>query len=334
VSIRTRILILNGTCLDVVEHHRAWLASLEAEIIADPSHRHIDPDRMGDVLAGAQGVIVPTSAPIRPCHMETSPDLQVISIAASGYESVDLDAATRCGIVVTNAPIREGTEVVADLTWGLILAVTRQVPYHNRLLQAGRYERGMGVAVWGKTLGIVGLGRIGKAVARRARGFEMNVLATETAPDHHFVRTHGIELVSLDDLLRRADIVSLHLRIDPQTKGIIGVRELSLMKPSAYLINTARRELVDELALQEALLSGRIAGAAVDDPPTVKDSPLLKRPNFVCTPHLGNRAIEGADAVFRCAVENALAVLQGRRIEYVLNPQVYNGPLRARRPVG
>jgi len=329
---RPRIAILNETCLDLVEALSAWLAAQPVEILADASYRKIGPDRLNEVLAGMSGVILPASAPILPVHMEANPSLQVVSIAASGYESVDIETATRYGIVVTYAPVREGAEVVADLTWGLMLAVARQIPYHNRLLQAGRYERGMGVAVWGKTLGIVGLGNIGRAVARRAHAFDMRILATEISPDLTFVRKYDVELVPLEELLRRADFVSLHLRINDKTHGIIGRRAHAMLKATAFLINTARTGLVDEAALQEAIMSGQIAGAAVEDPPTAKDSPLLGLPNFVCTPHLGNRAIEGADAVFRCAIENAVAVIEGRRPEHVLNPQVYDGALRAFRP--
>ncbi len=330
---RPRIVILNGTCLDLADAHREWLAGQPAEVIADPSFRSISPDGLNTILAGVGGLILPSTTPVLPIHMEAHASLQVLSIAASGYESVDIEAATRNGIVVTYAPVPEGSEVVADLTWGLMLAVARQIPHHHRLMQAGQYVRGMGTSVWGKTLGIVGLGSIGKAVARRARGFDMKILACEIAPDHAFLREHAIEWVGLDELLRRADFVSLHLRINEQTRGIIGRRELGLMKQSAFLINTARAGLVDETALHEALLAGRIAGAAVDDRPAAKDSPLLGLPGFVCTPHLGNRAIEGALAVFRCAVEQAVDVLVGRRPHHVLNPQVYSRPsLRASPP--
>ncbi len=332
MSRRPRIVILNGTCLRVADAHAAWLSSLEAEVVADPTRAQLQPDQVDAVLSGAVGAVLPAATPILPAHMAAHTSLQVLSLASSGYEYVDVEAATRCGIVVTHAPVREGAEVVADLTWGLMFAVARQIPHHNRLLQTGRFERGIGTGVWGKTLGVVGLGNIGRAVVRRARGFDMKVLACEVQPDAGFVREHAVELVSLDELLRRADFVSLHLRINPQTKGIVGARELALMKPSAYLINTARQELVDEAALVEAVCSGRIAGAAVDDPPTAADIPLLDRPDFVCTPHLGNMAIEGVDAVFRCAVASAVAVAVGRRPEFVLNPEVYDGPLRAPRP--
>ena len=332
MSANPRILILNGTCLDVAGSYEAWLTGQQADIVADPAYRQLRSDRVADVLAGAAGAILPASTPVEPKHMAACPTLQVLSLASSGYEYVDVEAATQHGIVVTHAVVPAGSGVVADMAWALMFAVARQIPHHNRLLQAGRFERGMGTSVYGKTLGIVGLGQIGKAVARRARGFDMTVLAAEITPDAEFVREHGVELVLLHELLRRSDFISLHLRINAETRHIIGARELGLMKPTAYLVNTARQELVDEAALEDALLSGRIAGAAMDDPPAAPDSPLLGLPNFVCTPHLGNRAIEGVNAVFECAVENAVAVVNGRRPEHVLNPEVYDGPLRAPRP--
>ncbi len=323
-------MILNPTCLDVLDEHRDYLDSRDVSWTADAAFRSLRPDQVDDVLAGAEALILPASLRYLPLaeHMERHTSLRVLSIAASGFDWLDVEAATRCGIVVTYAPVREGVEVVADMTWGLMLAVARQIPHHDRQIRNGRYDRGMGVSVWGKTLGIVGLGRIGRAVARRAAAFEMQVLATEPNPDKEFVRKYGIELVSLDDLLRRADFVSLHVRLDAQTRNMIGSRELALMKPTAYLINTARVELVDDEALTAAVTDGRIAGAALDDPPVRPDSPLLKLPNAIFTPHLGNRAIEGVNAVFRAAIDNALAVLEGRRPELVVNPEVYNGPLR------
>ena len=336
MSERPRLVILNPTSLDVLEAHRDHLDASGVTWIADPEFRSLRQDRVDQVLAGADALILPSSLRNLPLaeHMERHTALKVLSIAASGFDWLDVDAATRCGIVVTHAPVREGVEVVADMTWGLMLAVARQIPHHDRQLRLGRYDRGTGVSVWGKTLGIVGLGRIGRAVARRAAGFEMHVLAAEPKPDEGFVREHDIELASLEDLLRRADFVSLHVRLDARTSGMIGARELALMKASAYLINTAREGLVDGDALTAAILGGGIAGAALDDPPARSDSPLLGLPNVVFTPHMGNRAIEGMHAVFRCAIDNAVAVLDGRRPELVVNPEVYERPLRAARGRG
>jgi len=327
------ILILNGTCLDVFDDHRAWVESQGVDAVAESRFRGLSRADLAEVLRNAHAVVGPAAAPILPSHMASNCELQVISLACSGFEYIDIEAATRNGIVVANAPVREGAEVVADHTWALLLAVARQIPYHNRLLQQRRCERGMGVAVYGKTLGVLGLGHIGKAVARRAGGFDMQVLATEIAPDNDFIGRHGIELVPLEELLERADFVSLHLRIGADTEGIIGAAELALMKRSAFLIDTARSRLVNEEALTAALLAGQIAGAAMDDPPEREDSPLVDMPNFVCTPHLGNRAIEGVQAVTRCALQNAIDVIQGRRSPYVLNPEVYDSDnLRAPRP--
>jgi D-3-phosphoglycerate dehydrogenase len=327
------LLILNGTCLDVIEEHRAWLNSLDAEIIAEPSFRTMKDSEVDAILAGADALILP--APIRNLplarHMEKFTTLKTLSIAASGYDWLDVDAATRCGIAVTFAPVPEGAEVVADMTFGLMLAAARQIPHHHELIRNGDYSRGMGVSLWKKTLGIVGLGNIGRAVARRAAGFEMKILAVEPYPNQEFVRQHGIELVELDDLLQRSDFVSLHVRLDNQTEGMIGKRELSLMKPSAFLINAARQKLVDEAAMTEAVLARRIAGAAMDDPPEDKKSPLFALPNFVCAPHLGNRAIEGVNAVFKCAVENAITVLHGQKPKYLVNPAVYDNPSTLRK---
>lgn len=330
---KPRLLVLNGTCLDVAQAHPEVLRSDEIDIVADASFRNLTSDRLDSALAGAHGLVLPASVTLSAQHMKSVKTLQVLSIAASGYEWLDISAATRCGIAVTNAPVQEGAEVVADLAFGLLLAVARQIPHHDHALKSGGNERGMGACVWGKTLGIVGLGNIGKAVARRARGFDMRVLAATPRPDTEFIRAYSIDPVLLEELLRQSDFVSLHARLNPQTRGMIGKRELGWMKPTAYLINTARQPLVDEEALTEAILSRRIAGAALDDPPQQKDSPLLKLPNFVCTPHLGNRALEGCLAVFQCALENARAVFQGKRPRHLLNPEVYEGPLRAPRPV-
>jgi len=328
---KPRLVILNPTCLDVLDAHRDYLDARGVRWTADPVFRSLRPDQVNDVLADADALILPASLRHLPLaeHMQRHTDLKVLSIAASGFDWLDVEAATRCGIVVTYAPVREGVEVVADMTWGLMLAVARQIPHHDREIHAGRYGRGIGVSVWGKTLGIVGLGRIGRAVARRAAGFEMTCLATEPSPDEEFVREHGLSVTRLDELLCRADFVSLHVRLNAQTRGMIGVAELALMKPTAYLVNAARAELVDDEALAAAILGGRIAGAALDDPPVRPDSPLLGLGNVVFTPHLGNRAIEGIHAVFRCAIDNALAVLEGRRPELVVNPEVYDRPLRA-----
>jgi len=325
---KKRLVILNPTCLEVLESHQQRLSRLPVEIVARPEFQILRESQIRDILADASGVILPSNLRERPSEQEMreAKNLEVISIAASGYDWLDVEAATRLGILVTYAPIPVGAEVVADLTWGLILSAARQIPYFDSQCRLGNYRRGMGVSVWRKTLGIVGLGNIGKAVARRAAGFEMKILAAEPSPDADFVHRHGIERVSLEELLERSDFVSLHVRLNPQTTGMIGRRELARMKKTAYLINAARLKLVDEAALTEAVMSGLIAGIAMDDPLSDKESPLLRLPSVITTPHMGNRAIEGVDAVFDCTVDNAVQVLQGQRPAYVVNPDVFEIP--------
>jgi D-3-phosphoglycerate dehydrogenase len=320
------IVLLNPTCLDVLPTHRAWLDTLGVNLVADDSFRALRPEQVDDVLAGAEALILPASLRTLPSAelMARHRSLRVLAIAASGFDWLDVDAATRNGIVVTYAPVPAGSEVVADLAFGLMLAVARQIPHYDQLVRRGDHQRGMGVTVWRKTLGIVGLGNIGRAVARRARGFEMRILASDPAPDTTFVQAHGVEIVSLEKLLRESDFISLHVRLNTETHAMIGAKEIALCQPSAFLINTARQELVDEAALTKALLHGRLAGAGLDDPPRAPHSPLLQLPNVVLTPHLGNRALEGVNAVFRCAMENVVAALRGERPQYVLNPEVYD----------
>jgi phosphoglycerate dehydrogenase-like enzyme len=321
-----RFLISNPTCLSLLDRHREWLQSLGVEVVTDVatlarSRRQIE--------VACDAIIGPASWALR---LDDGPRpeaqrLRVISLASSGHEWVDVPSATRHGIVVTYAPIATLGEVVADHTLGLLLAVARQIPGHHVRLQRGDATRGMGTLVWGRTLGILGLGNIGKKVAQRAHGFEMHVLAVDTCPDRDFCDRHGVKVVDLDTLLEQSDFVSLHLRLDATTRGCIGARELGRMKPTAYLINTARAELIDEDALVEAILRGRIAGAALDDAPRGAARRLLHRPNVVFTPHIGNRVLESADAVCRQAYTNALAILQGRmpELRYVLNPEMLAG---------
>jgi len=331
MSAKPRLLVLNPTALDVVEEHRAWIEAQGVELLAEQSFRALDQEEAAVLLREADAVILPASArtfPHEP-HMAAAARLRVCSIAASGYDWLDVAAATRHGIVVCAAAGGVGAEAVADLAWGLMLAVARHIPHHHQRIREGGLERGMGSAVFGKTLGIIGLGHIGKAVAERARGFGMRLLASAPRPDEAFAREHAIEFVSQDELLATSDFVSLHVRLSEQTRAMLGTRELGRMKPTAFLINTARQELIDEEALAAAILERRIAGAALDDPPGAAGKKLLGLPNVIFTPHLGNRAIEGVHGVFRTAIENALAVLRGEQPGGVVNPQVYDQRLRA-----
>ena len=330
---KPRLAVLNGTCLDVIEDFRDWIEAQDVELVAKPSYRALDSTGIAGICREVDAVILPASVRSHPLaeHMAAAPRLLVCSIAASGFEWLDVEAATKHGIIVTFAPGREGAEVVADMAWGLMLAVARQIPYHNQLLMRGDGTRGMGSSVFGKTLGIVGLGNIGKCVARRARGFDVRVIATEPYPDEAFVREQGVRLVPLEELLAESDFVSLHMRLDEKTRHLIGAPQLARMKPTAILINTARHELVDEAALVSAIEAKQIGGAGLDDPPGEAAKKLLGRFNVVFTPHLGNRAIEGVRGVFKTALENCFAVFRGERPQFVVNPRVYETGTRADR---
>lgn len=262
---------------------------------------------------------------------EAAHNLRVVSLVSSGWDAVDVEAATRCGVPVTIAPAQMA-ESVADLTWGLMIAVARRIPQRYWLLKAHQTaDTSLGSLVYGKTLGILGLGFIGKAVVRRARGFDMRLLGFgfEGFWDADFATQHAIQRVDLDTLLCESDFVSIHLRPTPQTLGLIGARELGLMKPGAILINTSRANLVDEQALYRALVDGRLGGLGTDvDIDNGLDTPVLALPNVVCTPHIGGRSLETAHALVDQAVENALSVLQGAQPETLVNPEVFSSGTR------
>lgn len=324
------LLVLNPTCLDVVESQRQWIESHGVELLAEPTNRVLTVEDAEQLLQQCDGVILPAALRTFPSteQMAAAPRLRVIGIAASGIEWLDVAAATRHGIVVSNAPGGEGAEVVADLAWGLMLAAARQIVHHHNLLAKGDATRGMGAGVSRKTLGIVGLGAIGREVAIRAKGFAMRLLAADPYADPAFVARHGVEIVPLQRLLEESDFVSLHVRLTEETRGMIGAAELAGMKPTAFLINAARKELIDEPALVAAILDRRLAGAGLDDPPGPDGLALFGHPNVVFTSHLGNRAIDGVIAVFRSAVESAVAVLHGQRPRFVVNPDVYERGVR------
>ena len=326
-----RIAVLNGTCLDVSEHHRAQIESRGIELLADQRYRRMSVDETVAIIRTCDAIVIPAEAdsflPFD-AHLREMPRLRCIAIAASGYDDYDVASATTNGVVVTNAPVREGAEVVADMAIGLMLAVCRQIPHHHTLLSRGDRSRGTGSSMFGRTLGIIGLGNIGRHVALRAKGFNMRLVAAEPSPDEKFVAEHNVELVSQEDLLRQSDFISLHVRLNDQTRNMISRRQFELMKPTAILVNTARQDLVDEAALVEAIQQKKIGGAGLDDPPGSAGKQLFGLPNVVFTPHLGNRSIEGMHAVFMSAIDSAIAVLRGQRPRFVVNPAVYEVGVR------
>jgi glyoxylate reductase len=262
--------------------------------------------------------------------INASPNLKLIASMAITPAGVDVAAATARRIPVTTvSPIV--TEATADLNWALLLAVARRVVEGDRALRAGIFPGSqsnhfVGGEVNGKTLGIVGLGAIGEAVARRARGFSMRILYTKRRRlEPAREAALGVEYQSLDDLLVEADFVSINAALSPETIHLIGERELRLMRSTAYLVNTARGPIVDEKALVHALQEKRIAGAALDvyeQEPRVEPG-LINLPNVVLTPHLGSAARDTRERTSAIVVDNIIAVIEGRRPPNLYNPEIY-----------
>jgi len=256
--------------------------------------------------------------------------LRVVANVAVGYDNVDVAAATARGIAVTNTP---GVldETTADFTWALLLAVARRVVEADRLARSGEWKGWdlmllLGADVHSKTLGILGLGRIGQRVARRARGFGMQVLYHDVSrlPDE-MEREWGVEWAEMERLLHEADFVSVHVPLTGETRHLIGAGELRWMKPTAYLINASRGPVVDEAALVAALEQKKIAGAALDvfeDEPRIHPK-LLTMPNVVLAPHIASASVETRTRMAVMAAENAVAVLEGRRPPNLVNPEVF-----------
>jgi len=258
------------------------------------------PGSLAAELADAEGLIVRSATRVTDQLLQQASHLCVIGRAGVGVDNIDLDAATRRGILVMNTPGGNAISV-AEHTLALLLALARSVPQLNAAIHAGRWEKGgtAGIELRGKTLGLVGLGRVGSEVARRARALEMRVLGHDPYISENVAREADVQLVSLRDLLARSDFISLHAALSPATERLINAESIAKMKPGARLINTARGELVDEAALAAALRSGHLAGAAVDvfaaEPP--RGSPLLGLPNVIATPHVAGSTQEAQEEV-------------------------------------
>jgi len=259
-----------------------------------------------------------------------SPGLKVVSNYAVGYDNIDVDAATRRGVLVTNTP-DVLTNATADIAFTLILAAARRVVEANEFLRSGEWvtwhpDLLLGQDVSGSVLGIVGMGKIGQAVARRAAGFSMKILFFNRSPKPDLEKELGARQVSMDELLRESDFVSLHCPLNAETKGLIGERELRMMKKSSILINTSRGPVVDQNALYRACSERWIWGAGLDvfeKEPVPLDEPLLKLKNVTTIPHLGSATIKAREGMARKAAENLLAALEGRKPADLVNPSAW-----------
>ncbi len=288
-----------------------------------------DPETLRRKLQHADGVVCQLTDAMTDELMAAAPKLKVISQVAVGYDNVDVAAATARGIVVTNTP-GVLTESTADLTFALLLGVARRVTEAERYLRAGKWKRWdidllAGIDLCGKTLGIVGMGRIGKAVARRAQGFSMRILYSSPNP---LPESEAQELraqhVPLRMLLQNSDFVSVHVPYREATHHLIGIDELSIMKRGAFLVNTSRGPVVHEAALVAALEEGMLSGAGLDvfeEEPKVHEG-LLARDDVVLLPHIGSATVATRTRMCTLAAENCVAVLKGERPKNPVNPSV------------
>ena len=273
-------------------------------------------------LTDADALVVRSATKVTPDLLAAGPRLRVVGRAGAGVDNIDVEACTRRGILVMNTPGSNAVSV-AEHTFALLLSLARMVPRLDSSVHSGRWEKsgGVGNELRGKTLGLIGLGRVGFAVARRAQSFEMRVLAFDPYVSPEVAREEDVEMVPLDDLLARADCVSLHASLGPGTEKIINAAALAKMKRGAWLVNTARGEMVEETALAEALRSGQLAGAALDvfsvEPPA--NSPLTSLPNVVATPHVAGSTVEAQEEVGALIAEQVYDYLQSGVLRNAVN---------------
>jgi lactate dehydrogenase-like 2-hydroxyacid dehydrogenase len=301
-----------------------------AEVEYVESDDALAPDELIARSRGKQGIVAQLTDRFNAEQLARLEGVRVISDVAVGYDNVDLEAATRHGILITNTP-DVLTDTTADLAFALMLATARRLIEGHQYVHSGQWRRWAidllaGHDVHHKTLGIVGMGRIGQAVARRGRGFSMRILYSDTrrVPEE-IERDLGLEWVDRERLLRESDFVSLHVPLMESTRHLIGAAELAVMKPTAILVNTSRGPVVDEAALAEALAAGRIGGAGLDvfeREPQVHPG-LLKLANVVLEPHIGSATIDTRRGMSMLAARNCAEALEGRRPPNLVNVAVW-----------
>ncbi|QEG26604.1 D-3-phosphoglycerate dehydrogenase [Gemmata obscuriglobus] len=321
-----KVLIAPREVAKFADKFRAPLDEAGLEVVALPPAEANLPAE-SELIAALHGVeaVIAGSEAYNPRVFAANPQLRVIARVGVGYDAVDLAAATAAGVAVTIAPgTNQGS--VAEHAFALMLGFTRHIPARHAALSAGGWNRLMSLPLRGRTLGLAGLGRIGKAVATRARAFEMRVIAFDPFPDAAFCAATGVELVPFERLLGESDFLSLHLPLTPETRHVIRASTIAVMKPGAVLVNTSRGGLVREADLVPALQSGRLGGALLDvfeDEPTPADNPLRALPNVVLTPHAAGVDTQSLEDMARSAAEAIASLRRGEwPTEKVVNPAV------------
>jgi D-3-phosphoglycerate dehydrogenase len=304
---------------------KAGVEALQAKVKVDVK-TGLKPEELKSIIGNYDAIVVRSETQVTPEIIKAGKKLQVIARAGVGLDNINVEAATQQGIVVVNAPTGN-TISAAEHTMAMMLALARHVPQANAKLKTGVWQRSsfIGNELKDKTLGIIGLGNVGSEVGRRAQGFKMRLIGYDPFVSADYSHNLGIELVPLKQLLKESDYITLHLPLTQTTRGLIGAKELNLVKPTVRIINCARGGLIDEEALYKAVEEGKIAGAAVDvfikEP--VTDSILFKSDKIIVTPHLGASTAEAQVGVALDAAEQVLAVLNGQPARYSVNvPQI------------
>ena len=316
-----RVLITARSYRKIRGEHWDLLEREGCDVVNSPYDRPLTEAEMLDLVGGVDGVVVGLDE-VTARVIGASTDLKVIAKHGVGVDNIDLAAATAAGIVVTNTP-GANEAAVAELTIALMLALARHLVKHHQVVSQGGWARQTGTELADKTLGLIGCGRIGQEVVKRALGLGMEVVFYRRTP----TEVPGATQVSLDELLARSDYVSVHVPYTSETHHILDAEAFSKMKDGVYVINTARGGTVDEAALYEALVAEKVAGAALDarpkEPPP-PDDPLNTLENVILTPHSGATTREAVLRMAKMATENLLAVLRGERPPNVVNPEVYD----------
>ena len=283
-----------------------------------------------DKVATVDALVSLLSDKIDPEVFNAAPKLKIVSQLAVGFDNIDIAEATRRGIYVTNTP-EVLTDTTADFAWALLMAIARRVAEADKYVRTGKWKVGWhpamlsGRDIYGATIGIIGAGRIGYAVAKRAKGFDMRVLFYDVIPRPEMEKDFRAKKVDLDTLLKESDFVSVHVPLMKETHHLVNAQRLSLMKKTAYLINNSRGPVVDEKALYEALRKGQIAGAGLDvfeQEPTPVDNPLLKLDNVVVAPHISSASLETRAKMSEMVAENLVAFFEGKRPPNLVNSDV------------
>jgi glyoxylate reductase len=305
--------MLPGPALDMLR--------ARCDIEVNPRDENIPYEELLQRVKGRDGIITLLTDRVDEEVIEASshsdPSLRVIANYAVGYDNIDVACATEHSIFVCNTP-DVLTDTTADLAWALMLSLARRIPEAERYTRAGKFEGWsptlfLGGDIYGKTLGVVGAGRIGEAVAMRSLGFRMRVLYTDVRHNYELERAVGAEKVDMDTLLRESDFISIHVPLIPETQHLIGKRSLSMMKPTAYLVNTSRGSVIDESALAKALRKKVIAGAALDvfeNEPKIAPE-LLELDNVIVVPHIASASFETRSKMATMVAENVLTALSG-----------------------